>query len=134
MSTMNPYTGLARVDAEDLVLPDAELLHLGRLLTEAWAREHAAWAASEGERDDFGPNTVMAQTLSEATAEIVDRIEHQKATTLGGLHVKMRAFQWCRSDEPITVDDVLICDHPATNERLMIGIMADLWTMGEGGR
>ncbi len=111
---------------------DAHLLRLGAMLTNAWAIENEAWVKACGENDDDGPNTVEANARTDATSEIVGRIEHLHALTLEGLRVKLRAVSWCRCGEPMTVKTFDRSETPATESRLLAGLIADLSAMGGG--
>ena len=109
---------------------DAYLLRLDEMLATAWAIENEAWAKAEGEDDDDGPNTTIANACTEATGEIVDRIERVHALTLDGLRVKLRAILWCRDGRPVTARDLSYSGTPATETRVLVGLLADLSTMG----
>lgn len=107
--------------------PDADLLRLRPLLDAAAAVEAQVWA-------NAGPEDVPPG-LEEAhgrITDILDQIEATPAATLDGIYVKIRAFQWCREDRPITGADVLPYysgERPATDERLMVSLLADLEAM-----
>ena len=108
---------------------DAELLRLGSHLTNAWAIENAAWSAADGE-DDEGPRTAEAQALMEATGVIVARIQRERAMTLDGLRVKMRAVLWCRAGDPVSVKDISFSKPPGIDMAMLAGLIADLTAMG----
>ena len=112
--------------------PDAELLRLGVMLTEAWAAENEAWALGEGEMDDDAPNTARAFSLTDVTSAVVTGIENTRALTLDGLLVKMQAITWCRDGDLIGVDDLAQGGSPATETRLLAGLLADLSSMWKG--
>jgi hypothetical protein len=68
--------------------PDARLLALGRQLDAAWAAERKANLATGVETDPYVG----------ACTEIVQNIEDVDATSMAGVMVKVKAFNWCRDD------------------------------------
>jgi hypothetical protein len=106
--------------------PDAELIRLGDALDVAWAVENRAFEAAKGEHDDSGPLTLKAQKAQEAASEIVARVEAIPATSLAGVLVKVRAIAWCRDGDPITAEDLDDAADPATECRLIAGVLNDL--------
>jgi hypothetical protein len=115
--------------------PDATLLRLGAELDTAYAAENEAWTAA-GDVDDDHPMHVLADKLGEVTGGIVDLIEAERAATLAGLLVKTRAVRWCRTGDAAGPE--IFGRYPwinrslATDERLIISLMADLYTMVGG--
>jgi hypothetical protein len=110
--------------------PDAKLLDLGRLMEKARAEEQVAWDIAAGEDDDDGPLTMQANALYGAVAAVVVQIEQVPATTIDGLLVKMRALDWCRCGDPVTVLDIDPRPDPATDTRIMVGLIQDLTQIG----
>ena len=62
-------------------------------------------------------------------SDLLDQIEMQTAKTFDGLLVKMQAHQHFICDDPITVKRQIMDRRPATNQRLMVAILADVNAM-----
>ncbi len=115
-------------------VPDHDTVRLGHLLEESWRLENAAWEAAKGENDDEGPNTIMADEQTEVSSAIVGKIEATSVATLAGVLVKVRAIFWCRNDDPFTPGCLGSDGSPATETRLLVGLMRDLQRMSVATR
>ena len=70
----------------------------------------------------------MADAIARCS-DLLDHVEMQTATTLDGLLVKMQAHPHCVCDDPITMEKLITDRRAATNQRLMVAILADLNAM-----
>ena len=125
-------TGVGLPIAAEATAPaDAVLLRLGTLLTDAMAIESTAYAAAKGAGSDDHPLMQIADRRLHETGVVVAQIEAQQARTLPGLLVKAQALRWCRDGDPVTLEvfSAPLGDPAATDERLMVGILADLYAM-----
>jgi hypothetical protein len=103
--------------------PDADLLRLGRELDKAVATEAAAFADTE--RNGGGWSEAGDVALHDKF-RIVDEIELLNATTLAGIHVKLRAVRACLGGDPITAEELAGHEGPATDMRLIADLLNDL--------
>jgi hypothetical protein len=104
---------------------DADLLRLGRELDQA--------AAIEAEAFERGGESDAGDVAAGYTGDIVHEIEFLTATTLlAGIKVKLRAIRWCFCDEPITAEELSGGPEPATDMRILAGLLNDLSTIGAG--
>ena len=115
--------------------PDATLLRLGAELDAAFVAENKAWEAAGGVDDDH-PLNILANQLGLASSGIVKQIEAEHALTLEGLLVKTRALRWCRTGDAAGPEIFGQYDWNnkalATDERLVVILMADLYAMVGG--
>ncbi len=102
---------------------DAALLALGGRLEKLWIAEQAAFARSAAEDSDEAGD--LAEVACGASSAVVEQIEAMSATTFAGVKVKARAFAWCRSDVPVTVEELFGPD-TTTDIRLLVGLVRDL--------
>lgn len=103
--------------------PDADLISLGRELDKAVATEAAAFADTE--RNGGGWSEAGDVALHDKF-RIVDEIELLNATTLAGIHVKLRAVRACLGGDPITAEELAGHEGPATDMRLIADLLNDL--------
>jgi len=101
---------------------DAELLHLGAELDQAWAREKAL-IDSKTWGDTY-------EAAYNATGCVVDQIEKQRAQTLEGVQVKVRAVMWCHQGEEDDAEPFRLSHYQRTTDvRLAESIVVDLAEM-----
>ena len=100
---------------------DAELLHLGAELDQAWAREKAL-IDSKTWGDTY-------EAAYNATGCVVGQIEKQRAQTLEGVQVKVRAVMWCHQGEEDAEPFRLSHYQRTTDVRIAESIVLDLAEM-----
>ena len=110
--------------------PDAELIALGHLFNEAWAREAACWDATAARTTAEEAERLwnIAAAAGDATKAFADRIEALTATTFAGVLVKVRVCSWTHSGEPFTDD--FFGDNPTTDHRMAAAVLRDLMAIG----
>ena len=121
----SPVLSIAR-PAPGSIPPDAELLRLGALLTDAWLLESQAYAAEEATSDANG----IAAEAMERTSRVACRILDLPAKTLSGLLVKLRVFLWTHDGEPFKLADIYDDPDPSMDIRILGSIITDLSAMG----
>jgi hypothetical protein len=97
---------------------------LGRELDQA--------AAIEAEAFERGGGSDAGDVAAGYTGDIVAEIELLTATTLAGIQVKLRALRWCFCGEPITAEELSGNPEPATDMRILAGLLNDLSAIGAG--
>lgn len=108
--------------------PDAELLRLRTKLLEAFEAEKRAQLAFTADPEDDLADHLLDATC-DATGDVVEEIEHQRATTPAGLAVKALACSWCYGKPGSRYPGELRAQY-CTDVRLAIGIVEDLLAMG----
>ena len=130
MTAIGLSSAPGRAAAAPAPVQDALLLRLGRAFHEACAREAAAWKAAAVEGDVEGPLGIAADRLNKGMNPLLTQIEKARATTLPGLLVKIRAVRYCRSGDDAGPEifgyHPFRDDKPATDERLILSLLADL--------
>ncbi len=106
--------------------PDAELLNLGKQFAAVYADEKAAWVLANNEHEDDGPYTKRASALSEQCAEIANRIQPLRATTIGGLAVKVQAVEWHQAGQGLTAEALSFWDPPNPDMVILAGLLQDI--------
>ena len=105
---------------------DAELLRLGTELESAWTRERAL-IDSKTWGDTY-------EAAFNASSAIVDQIEQQRAHTLEGVRVKVRAVMWCHQGEEDDAEPFRLSHYQRTTDvRLAESIVLDLAEMPIAG-
>ncbi len=101
---------------------DAELIRLGVELDRAWAHEKAL-IDSETWGDTY-------EAAYNATGCVVGQIEKQRAQTLEGVQVKVRAVMWCHQGEPADAKPFRLSHYQRTTDvRLAESIVLGLAEM-----
>ena len=106
------------------------LSRLGAQFERAWEREAACWHAFPSVKisDEHDSRLwAAAESSARCTSDIIAQIERQRATTLEGVLVKVRACAHCHSGEPF--DGSFLWTHeglPTTDIRLAEAVLRDL--------